>query len=577
MKQLACDFLEDHRPPALQAAVAELAVASELERGAVYTVPAVVDFMLDLVGYRADRDITHLRLLEPSFGGGDFLLRAIARLLDSRRTHGHPPDLDDTLIHAIRAIEINHQAFDEVSSRLGSMLITAGFEPRDADRLIAAWLVRDDFLLTPIEAPFDIVIGNPPYVRQERIDDRLLTEYRRRYATLYDRADLYVLFFERGLDLLGAGGRLAYICANRWQKNRYGGPLRAKIAADFHLETHVDMVGTEAFAGDVMTYPAITVIRRGSGRTTRVARRPPLDADHLRRLAADLTRPTPVTEHPKRENDEIHAITDVSNGRDPWLLNDLEGIALIRRLEATLPLIEDAGCKIGIGVATGADGVFIAPDEALDVEPERKLPLAMASDLDTGGIRDARRVVLNPFESDGRIAALVDYPRFARYLEAHAPVLKRRHIARRNPAHWYRTIDRIHAELTTTPKLVLPDIKGTAYVCFDEGRFYPHHNLYFITSEQWDLRALQAVLRSSLTLMVMAAYSVEMRGGFLRFQAQFLRRLRLKPWSDVSVKLRRRLIEHATIDDKAAIDEVVFDLYALTRSERQTVRAAVAS
>jgi hypothetical protein len=92
-----------------------------------------------------------------------------------------------------------------------------------------------------------VVVGNPPYVRQERIPGPLLAEYRRRYATIYDRADLYVPFFERGLQLLGEDGRLAFICANRWLKNKYGGPLRGLIARDFHLSHYIDMEGTDAF------------------------------------------------------------------------------------------------------------------------------------------------------------------------------------------------------------------------------------------------------------------------------------------------------------------------------------------
>src|SRR5690606_31958178 len=100
------------------------------------------------------------------------------------------------------------------------------------------WLQQGDFLLTQIPDAFDVVIGNPPYVRQEMIPDVLLAEYRSRYATIYDRADLYVPFIERSLRLLKMGGALGFICADRWMKNRYGGPLRALVAEEFHLKVH---------------------------------------------------------------------------------------------------------------------------------------------------------------------------------------------------------------------------------------------------------------------------------------------------------------------------------------------------
>ena len=79
------------------------------------------------------------------------------------------------------------------------------------------------------------MIGNPPYVRQELIPDVLMAEYRARYRTIYDRADLYIPFIERSLTSLSPGGQLGFICADRWMKNKYGGPLRKLVSDRFHL------------------------------------------------------------------------------------------------------------------------------------------------------------------------------------------------------------------------------------------------------------------------------------------------------------------------------------------------------
>lgn len=101
-----------------------------------------------------------------------------------------------------------------------------------------------------------------------------MAEYRDRYRTIYDRADIYIPFIERSLDRLAPKGQLGFICADRWMKNRYGGPLRQLIAENFHLKIYVDMVDTPAFLNDVIAYPAITIIGHGSHGPTRVARRP---------------------------------------------------------------------------------------------------------------------------------------------------------------------------------------------------------------------------------------------------------------------------------------------------------------
>jgi hypothetical protein len=122
--------------------------------------------------------------------------------------------------------------------------------------------------------------------------------------------------------------------------------------------------------------------------------------------------------------------------------------------------------------------------------------------------------------------------------------------------------------LTTTPKLLIPDIKGEANVVYEPGKLYPHHNLYFVVSDTWDLRALQAVLLSNVTRFFIRLYSTKMRGGYLRFQAQYLRRLRLPRWDTVPIALRERLSQAAVARDFRACDAAAVDLYRLTTAER---------
>nr|P58284.1 RecName: Full=Type II methyltransferase M.AbrI; Short=M.AbrI; AltName: Full=Adenine-specific methyltransferase AbrI; AltName: Full=Modification methylase AbrI [Azospirillum brasilense] len=132
----------------------------------------------------------------------------------------------------------------------------------------------------------------------------------------------------------------------------------------------------------------------------------------------------------------------------------------------------------------------------------------------------------------------------------------------------YRTIDRIYPALTREHKLLIPDIKGEAHIVYEEGRLYPHHNLYYITSEIWDLRALQAVLLSGIARLFVSVYSTKMHGGFLRFQAQYLRRIRVPNWSQVPAAVRQELITAGAKPDLAACNRAVFALYAMTAEER---------
>lgn len=540
----------------------------ETDRGAVFTRPEVVDAILDLAGYRSDRPLHRLRLLEPSFGAGDFLLRVVHRLWSAFvRDGGTPATAPEELRDAIIAVELHQATFDLTAQRLVALLRQQGLSPRDADALCASWLIRDDFLLAPLDGPFDFVVGNPPYVRQERIPAALLNEYRRRFHTLYDRADLYVPFFERALDLLGDEGVLGYICANRWLKNRYGGPLREKVTNGYWLKYFIDMESTDAFHSEVIAYPAITIFQRAAPEST--------GRQATRAVAAGAATSLPVLVDAlldARGSEHVAEFKLDSMGPAPLLLDDIPRLVLLRRMEHELPTLEQAGCKVGIGVATGCDRVFIDAMDALPVEAERKLPLVMARDLVDGSIRWGGKAVLNPFDETGQLVPLESFPRFKRYLDTHRDSVAGRHVAQRNPGGWYRTIDRIQPGLLETPKLLVPDIKGEGVFVMDEGRYYPHHNLYFITSGEWDLRALQAVLRSSLTLMVVATYCTRMAGGFLRFQAQYLRRIRLPRWRNVDERMRDRLIAAAATKDQDEVDAPIFELYGLSSAEALRTR-----
>lgn len=546
-------------------AVEQLASSGGIEeRGAVNTRREVADFILDLCGYTANRPLHTLRLLEPSFGNGDFLIPAVERLLQAWQATGTTGEPLVVLGPCIRAVELHRHTYERTFAAVVQSLTGAGIPSGAALALADHWLLCGDFLLADLSNDFDVVVGNPPYVRQELIPPVLLAEYRSRYHTVYDRADLYIPFIEHSLRALKTGGVLGFICADRWMKNRYGGPLRAMVAKDFHLRAFVDMNHAPAFHANVVAYPAVTIIAREKPGITRTAHNPEISPQALTQLAGEL-----LATSSESTTSSVREMACVAAGAEPWILDSSDQMAVLRRLEGDFPTLEEVGCKVGIGVATGADKVFIGPYDELDVEDDRKLPLVMTRDIQSGHVEWRGFGVVNPFK-DGPGSGLVDltdYPRLQRYLETHKDAVCRRHVAQKAPAYWYRTIDRITESLTHEPKLLIPDIKGEAQIVYDEGKFYPHHNLYFVTSTTWDLQTLQAVLLSRVTRLFVASYSTKMRGGFLRFQAQYLRRIRLPQWEQVPAGLRSELRAAAQALDIAACNRAVFKLYGLTAAE----------
>ncbi len=545
MRHIQAEFSETAVP--VKDAVAYFSEASAEIRGAIHTRPEVAEFILDLVGWCSGTGLMRARLLEPSVGEGDFLIPAVRRLLAEVK----PDDLG--IAPCIRAVEVNIGALAVCRERLHELLSECGWSRLKSEQLLGDWLVHADFLTVLLPAHFTHVVGNPPYLRLESLPKDLLRLYRSQWTSLFDRADLYVAFIEKSLGLLRTEGRLGFICADRWMKNRYGGPLRALVADSFHLDAYVDFTGCSAFFSEVDAYPAVTVIRRGKGLKTYTAFRPEISETALIALVKALRG---ETTHPA-----VLVRQDVAQSDQSWAFDEDGCMDAIRRLEINFPELETVGVRVGIGVATGADAVFIGRD--LDVEDSRKLPLVTTRDIRSGRVEWGGKWVLNPFEADGRLVELAAYPRFATYLEKNRQRIAQRNVAARNPNGWFRTIDRIHESLTSRPKLLIPDIKCSAHVVYEEGNLYPHHNLYHITSETWDLRALQTVLSSRLALAFIAAYSPRMRGGNLRFQAQYLRRIRIPDWAFVEAKLRCKLSSAAIKQDARLGDEAVRELYGL--------------
>ena len=167
------------------------------------------------------------------------------------------------------AFDLSPSAVSASRERAESVLVGCGWDEMNHGRWPAPGFADADFLLDPdldmlgLGGGVDFVVGNPPYVRLESIDEAVAEVYRKRYRTMIGRADLYVGFFERALEMLAPGGICTFICADRWMLNQYGSRLRRLITSEgFSVEAVVEMHRADAFQDEVLAYPAITAIRR---------------------------------------------------------------------------------------------------------------------------------------------------------------------------------------------------------------------------------------------------------------------------------------------------------------------------
>lgn len=480
--------------------------SSGVAHGDVFTRHEVVAYMLDSVDYIPEKDLSEVTILEPSCGNGEFVVEILSRLYKSSLRYGF--DFNGAFHRCLSAYDIDPCKIFDCISRIKDIYpqLTT---PEERFKC-------EDFLLSETKST-DVVVGNPPYIRYEEIPVDKRNLYKSMFRTFHYRPDIYVLFFEKTLRMLKPRAKHCFICANRWMKNQYGKKLRDMVASGFRLCRVIDVEHAGAFQEDVLAYPAITLIKRlpptaifETASTSSISK---LSSLHF-------------SEHPSPSGDDW-----TSSFSDEDELSHL------------IP-IESQGFKIGIGVATGADSVFVSPSLYGNVESDVLLPAINARNLTGDTFSWDGRYLLNPYREDGSLIRLDDYPLTKAYLESHYEKLSKRHKAAKNPSRWYATIDPIKPSLFRQPKVLLPDISGNTYIFVDNGQYYPQHNLYYITGRgERPLRILAAILMSDHIRSQLDSMTNHMNGGYARWQSQYLRKLRIPRVSSISTDMASDLLE----------------------------------
>lgn len=533
-----------------------------LNYGEVFTRRWVVEVLLDLTGYTVDKDLGGLVIVEPSVGSGAFLGPIVERLVESARVHGR--DLE-SLRDAVRGFELQPAKAEESRELVAHVLREGGASTELSLHLASTWVRDGDFLLDDLDVEaVDVVVGNPPYIRYDDLDDDTAAAYRRRWPTMQGRGDIYVGFFERGLRLLKKAGRLGYICADRWMRNRYGAELRQFVSSAYAVEHVWSMHDVDAFEARVSAYPAITVIANSEQRDAVVAEMTETFDEASARLLQEA-----MADHDAFDGPGVraHRLPSWFPGDDLWPTGSPARLALIELLNERFHPLHDpsTGTRVSIGIATGADKVYVTKD-ADAAEPDRMLPLSMRRDLMSGHFEWLGNYLVNPWDEEGKLVSLDAYPKMAAYLANH-PELRNRHVAKKAPNGWYRTIDKVQPELVDKPKLLLQDMKARIHPVLEPGGFYPHHNLYHVTSSGWDLEVLGGLLLSRVAQAFIEAYCVRMRGGTLRFQAQYLKRIRVPRPESLSEELRAKLVHAFRTRDVDAATRAAALAYGIDTGE----------
>ena len=318
-------------------------------------------------------ELVAIRLLDPACGSGAFLIESFDQLhaayevsndhLQELRGHRTLFDLDKQILqNNLYGVDLNEEAIEICRLSLWIKTAQRGKALTSLDRNIRVGnSVVDDPAVDPkafdwraafpevfANGGFDVVVANPPYVRQELLGP-IKPHLQARFQSYHGMADLYVYFYELALNLLRPGGRLSFIVTNKWMKSGYGEPLRRFFGEHAWMESVIDFGHAKQIFEDADVFPCIIVARKPDEN--------PRPATRVCAIPREQLRIDDLVTQIEREGFEVDA---TQLGAGPWQLEPDRGIALFQRIrDRGIPLVEYAGVKPYRGVVTGCNDAFV--------------------------------------------------------------------------------------------------------------------------------------------------------------------------------------------------------------------------
>lgn len=230
--------------------------------GQVYTPLWIVNEILDYIGYN-NSSILDKYIIEPSCGDGVFLEEIIKRYIKYSKIDGNTNEvIVNNLQQYIYGIELDDIAYNKTIIRLNKIVNA------EIGEFYVRWNILNENTLKIYKnytSFFDYVVGNPPYIRIHNIDDDTLTLLKNNFIFTDGSLDLYISFFELGIDMLKYNGKLGYITPNSYLRNTSYKKFRKYLKDNKLIELMVDFKENQIF-DNYSTYTAITILCKNTDR-----------------------------------------------------------------------------------------------------------------------------------------------------------------------------------------------------------------------------------------------------------------------------------------------------------------------
>jgi hypothetical protein len=491
----------------------------------------------ELEAWQAYRDrLKTLRIVDPACGSGVFLIMAFDflkaelgrvndKIADLQGQGQHIQDLIDPdseiLTNNLFGVDVNSESIEIAklslwikTARRGKVLDSLSGNLRVGDSLIEdsnfayldhAFTWETAFPSVFAEGGFDVVLGNPPYVRMEHL--KALKPYlEKRYEVVSDRADLYCYFFERGLRLLKPGGRLGFISSNTFFKTGSGKPLREYLRREATIEGVVDFGDLQIFEG-VTTYPAILTMKRGAAPK----------GHELRFWKVDVL---PETNFQATWEKAAGPYPQAALGAGSWELENPALRALRAKIRKGRKTLKEIYGSPFAGIKTGYNAAFILTgserDNLVMADPKSNdllKPILFGTQLQQWKAEVPEKWIIYIPKTGINIS---DYPAIEDWLLAHKAKLA----ARAAKQKWFelqQPQQKYQATYEGT-KLVYRDIANRPSFSVDTGNYIDMTCFCIPDAGHFEV----ALLSSSVLWFSLISETTVARGGYFRMKSQYL-------------------------------------------------------
>lgn len=469
-----------------------------MENCQIFTPPTIVNKMLDMIDYNGD-NIATKTILEPSFGDGAFLVPIVQRMLNYCRQTGKTKEEIIAMLDNIHGVELDKKYFDITLQKLQDLLLQENIQYEWTN------LYNGDTLTYIPPTQFDYCIGNPPYIRVHDCSQGTRKIIRENYVMGKGNTDLYVIFYEKGLQCLKETGILCYIAPNSYFKNSSQKAFRQYLCENNLVEEIIDY-GTVRIFGDIDTYTAITKLRKS---------RTEQDTKYFMM---------------KNESEiEYRCKCDLSQTKGaPWTFSEqknMEWMDKIKKRDITLGDL----CEIQYGIATNADSVYIIKkDFAQQLEAEIIRPVVKASKLQSG------QYIIFPYIWDNEKKRYIPieentfkekYPVTYAYLRQNKERLLSRDMEKDIPWYAYarsQGLQNSHNQKIALKHILSPESTKCEYLeCDDQTLIYS--GIYIVVKDPKDYKKVQEILRGTELYKFLFTIGKNMSGGYKAVNAKAIK------------------------------------------------------